>query len=526
MMQTGDVRQEIREKIMTYEYDRAGSDIWKLLDSYDECLRETGSADELAEAAFLRGEAAFRRGRYHDTMSSLTKCLAIAKTPEYMHLETEAYNLLGMLFSFVGYETVALDSYLSAIESARKNRNLAGQISAILNSGLLYQSLLEYRKAMGYYQYGNEIAGSSLNSPDMFLVLLCMIQEAQLFCRMGRYEDAKRTQGEIEAYHQAAVRGEKLLPKCILDVWLEEYYGTEDGLTERIAIVRQYLDEDKDYLEQIDFYVDFCAFLLQHDRQREVRYFLDVLSGKLAATEFLQLQIQMEEIEVEYQKKYGSEEQFQLACRHYITVNQNYEYTLKKFKQQNLLHIESLQKLEKQKSEFEYRSRFDLATGLLNKENFKYEVKTYLEERNRDIMDALVIMDVDEFKQVNDRFGHLTGDEVIVKLAAHIKNWFANGEICGRFGGDEFIVFIPHVRNTEELEIRLEGFHKAFSEMQFGKDGEVKSTLSIGVSYNNGINASYTEMFACADEALLKVKEYGRNRVAFYEIKRGLLKYV
>ncbi len=65
-------------------------------------------------------------GRYHDTVKALTTCLSMEKSPECAYLEADAYNMLGMLFSFVGYEDIALDNYLSAIASAQKSRNLQG----------------------------------------------------------------------------------------------------------------------------------------------------------------------------------------------------------------------------------------------------------------------------------------------------------------------------------------------------------------------------------------------------------------
>ena len=181
--------------------------------------------------------------------------------------------------------------------------------------------------------------------------------------------------------------------------------------------------------------------------------------------------------------------------------------------------------MERQRQEFEFRSKCDLATGLLNKDTFRYEVENYLEDRNRGVTDAMIIVDIDDFKLVNDSYGHLVGDEVIVKLSTLLKEQFGE-DICGRFGGDEFVVFVRNITEITQVEMRVEQFREQFAALGFGKNANVHNTVSIGVSYNNGVNASYKSMFSCADEALLKAKEYGKNRVAFFEIKRGLLKYV
>lgn len=520
------LKRDLREKIIKYQYNLSGEDIWELLDLYDMYLEESHTSNELAEAAFLRGEAAFHMGRYDDTVKALTKSITIEKTPEYLYLEADAYNMLGMLFAFVGYEAVALDNYLAAIENAKRNRNCEAQVQSLLNIGILYQGLLDYRKAMTYYQRGYEIANNNQGSSQMLLMLLCLIQEAQLLCRMGNYDDAARMKGEIDSYYQVVMQDEPLLSKYILEVWLEEHFGTEKQLAALIRKVREFLDTDAEYLEQIDFYVDFCDFLLKNGRVVETREFIDTLEEKLRATEFLHIQMRLEELEIQYHRQYGDEKKYLQACGHYMEIQQEYEQTLKIFKKQNLDNIGNLQELERQQQEFEIRSKCDLATGLLNKETLCYEIEAYLEERNRDVTDALVIIDIDDFKLINDSFGHLVGDEVISKLAELMKNVFCNGEICGRFGGDEFVVFMKAIEDIEDVEACVESFREDFSGIGFGKNQNIHNTVSIGVSYNRDINASYKTMFSCADEALMKAKEYGKNRVTFFEIKRGLLKYV
>lgn len=184
-----------------------------------------------------------------------------------------------------------------------------------------------------------------------------------------------------------------------------------------------------------------------------------------------------------------------------------------------------MQELEQQRTEFEYRSKCDLATGLLNKDAFRIEVEKYLEERNRGVTDAMVVMDIDNFKLVNDSFGHLVGDEVIGWLAGAIKERF-DKDLTGRFGGDEFLIFVRGIADVGELEERVENLREAFSKHLFGRNASVQATISVGVSYNTDMDASYQSMLSCADEALLKAKEYGKNRVTFFEIKRGMLKYV
>lgn len=521
------LKKEVREKIINYNYNaNPQEDIWGLLEIYDKYLTTNSTNDELAEAAYLRGDAAFHMGRYQDTVQSLTKSLGIEKSRECSYLEADAYNMLGMLFSFMGYETVALDNYLSAIESARKNQNIQEQVASLLNTGLLYQSMQDTRKAMDYYRQGYELANQDALGPDIQMMLLALIQEAILLCHTGKYDDAIRMKREIDTYYHVVAQDEFILSKCMLEVLLKEYAGEKAQVRKLIDQAFMFLNQDSDYLEQIDFYVEFCSFLMEKGYKDDVRKFLDVLQEKLGATEFLHLRMRMEEMEVAYHKHYAEEKDYLEACHRYMAVQQEYESAIKSFKRQTISNIESLQELEKQREEFEMRSRCDLATGLLNKETFQFEVERYLAERNRDLTDAFILVDIDDFKLVNDSFGHLVGDAVITCLSDMIKDTFKENSICGRFGGDEFVIFCENTADMAELEMKVESLRENFAKEGFGKNHDIHDTVSIGVSYNHEINASYKTMFSCADEALLKAKEYGKNRVAFFEIKRGLLRYV
>ena len=139
---------------------------------------------------------------------------------------------------------------------------------------------------------------------------------------------------------------------------------------------------------------------------------------------------------------------------------------------------------------------------------------------------AVAFIDIDNFKLINDSYGHLIGDEVIKKLGEKMQETFQKDCILGRFGGDEFVVFFKNIQNMENLEREVEKFREGFSKIGFGKSADIYVTVSIGVSYNYEIKASYQSMLSCADEALEKAKEYGKNRVTFFEIKRGIYRYV
>ncbi len=481
---------------------------------------------EMADAVFGRGAAAFAEGRYQDTIKELTLCISMDKSDEYQHLDTDAYNMLGMLFLFSGYETSALDYYFSALESSKKRENLSGAVSSLLNIGLLYQGCKEYSKAMSYYKQARTVAEQDLRSNDMLLMMYADIQIAQLHCRMGQFSEARHIYQKIEDFYGLVMRGEHLLPKYILDILLEHEAGNDSKVRMLADDVIGYLRNEEQFVEQLDFYIDICELMSAYGNVKETKELLRLIWSHLKDTDFLRLKMRLQQIAIDYSKNYGSEEDYKEACRRYIDYHDQYERALLEFQKENLENIDGMQKLEAQKREFERRSRSDMATGLLNKKAFRHDVEQSLLEHSGATMNAMLFLDIDNFKLINDSYGHLLGDEVIRTLADKIKAHFNEDCICGRFGGDEFTVFVKSVEDLIELESKVEEFREAFAKTGFGQNGSTQVTLSIGVSYNQGMRVSYQAMLSCADEALEKAKEYGKNRVSFYEIKRGIYNYV
>ena len=184
-----------------------------------------------------------------------------------------------------------------------------------------------------------------------------------------------------------------------------------------------------------------------------------------------------------------------------------------------------LQQIEQRKAELEQKSQLDLATELLNKSTFEAKIREYLSNKTQGATDVFAMIDIDDFKLVNDTYGHMHGDRVIKALAELMREFFAERGICGRFGGDEFVLFLREVDNLAEIEKLIEDFREKFSQVAFGKNADIYSTISIGVSYSDGMKVSYEAMLSCADEALMKTKEYGKNKVTFFEMKKGTIRY-
>jgi len=129
---------------------------------------------------------------------------------------------------------------------------------------------------------------------------------------------------------------------------------------------------------------------------------------------------------------------------------------------------------------------------------------------------SVIIMDVDHFKQVNDTYGHLVGDEVLKILVARIINSIKKETLVARYGGEEFIITLPNV-NFDDVDKTAERIRRNIEASAFHIDNlQLNITISTGVASLNERTSSLSDIIGNADKALYRAKETGRNRVVVY----------
>ncbi len=167
----------------------------------------------------------------------------------------------------------------------------------------------------------------------------------------------------------------------------------------------------------------------------------------------------------------------------------------------------------------------DALTGLLNRKTFDLQISKLLLPAQVPAPTAVqhffAIFDIDGFKRINDNFGHLIGDEVLLLLSRLMRNSFREEDLLFRFGGEEF-VGIFSCNQATEIQAKLERFQRTLAAASFPQVGKV--TLSIGYA-QLAPHSLHTVTLEHADMALYYAKEHGRNRICHYEdlVQRGLL---
>lgn len=202
-------------------------------------------------------------------------------------------------------------------------------------------------------------------------------------------------------------------------------------------------------------------------------------------------------------------------------LKEEYDQTVLRLKAEEEYKQEFVRKLYDEKRDKEAISsaaKHDGLTGLFNRRTFDNMIADYISKRPEGTEGTLFLIDMDNFKNVNDTLGHLGGDEALKMLAGAMRMVFAGGYI-GRYGGDEFIAFMPVYRNDAEITILGENLCRRM-DMDFEKSGKsVHISVSVGIATSEGVT-EYSELYMKADKALYYAKENGRNQ---YKLESDLL---
>ncbi|MEG0615748.1 MAG: GGDEF domain-containing protein, partial [Oscillospiraceae bacterium] len=175
---------------------------------------------------------------------------------------------------------------------------------------------------------------------------------------------------------------------------------------------------------------------------------------------------------------------------------------------------------KKEKQNLQKLAQRDPLTGIYNKMATNVRVSHHMEDFDFTVLQALLMIDVDYFKAVNDTYGHMAGDNLLAAVAAQLKSHVRASDVVGRIGGDEFLVYLPNVENEDAAIWKAENLHAALGLLS-PEPGAPHITASIGVAVFPHCSIEYDDFFKYADEALYLRKDKGRDGVSVYD-KRSI----
>ena len=212
---------------------------------------------------------------------------------------------------------------------------------------------------------------------------------------------------------------------------------------------------------------------------------------------------------------------FEARC---LTKNDQYVWTSFLFLQTNFKKDKDVfgflltQDIDSQKTiqaKLKSEAERDLLTNLYNKITTQNLIEAYLLSEGATGTHAMILMDIDSFKIINDTIGHSEGDRILAMFADCMKQSFRDSDIISRVGGDEFLVFMKNINSIALVCDKLNKFLSAFKNKGIEMDIDIRLSASIGISIFRKDGITYDELFKKADFALYKAKKTGKDQYKF-----------
>lgn len=484
------------------------------LDRLDQLLALNLPPEWRLRALSLGANIAQIARRYRETFSYLNQALELLHNG--MAEGSHVYSLAATMFASVGERDRAIEYGRLGFELARQ-RGDRDACAAQLRLGLVYRELGELDTAYDQYQQASDSCRAS-GDPILLHAMQFRLAEAMVSAgsvqragnlfeqaiegmqRVG-YEfglaEARLFYARFEARMERPERVEILLRPAIK-------VFEDDENWQYLSECYQLLAESARDMGELDRAVDL------YERLMEIRTLKDQ-HIRTRQTAFLEVQFNSRHAEQQLERLRDRQRMERLRVDAQTQRTDLRYWVYGTFAAMVAVLALLLYRASRERRRFQGLSERDALTSLSNHTRFfKLAEKTLELSREKGIPYTLVLGDIDHFKQVNDRYGHQTGDSVLRRISARLREHFSNHGIIGRIGGEEFGIALPGM-DVDQVEEQLQVFRRAMAESRHD-DPPVEITMSFGVARPRA-DESLTEIRERADRGLYQAKNAGRDRI-------------
>ncbi|GEM_PF-3914899 len=404
-----------------------------------------------------------------------------------------------------GFE-ITLGSYTAFVESTALEKVHPGDQIAFAQKFKKENILLEFHQGRyrSYFEY-RAILASPEGAPRVHWVLSTVILtkdqtgDIRMFCYVNDIDEQKKKEfylQEQKKYHDAVLAD--TIGSFEADLTHDHLIKGYDDWLEGIDC-----DDFGSYSNMIKLY---AGYKVHHE---DADTFLNALLPEHAMELF---HLGQSDITIEYRCPDGRGNFIWVSCTVHL-IEDKYADCIKCFG-----YIKDINNKKLKEISLEYKAQRDDLSGMYNKSATETLITEYLESpESMGKTHALLMIDLDNFKLINDSQGHSFGDWVLSNISMQIKGLFRGTDIVGRVGGDEFVAFIKNIGDGDVVALKCAQLSKAINSTYHSESGECSVTGSIGVALYPYHGTSFKELYRKADSALYESKGGGKNMYTLYE---------
>lgn len=475
----------------------------------------------IAATLYFQAYYEFSRGNYKECLQHCFQSEEYCEKNEYLKILAYIHNLQGIVYSDLGDFLTSLHFLLKAYYLTMDHPEFEYHYAIINNLGTLFHDIDCEQRGIEYFirafQERRKMHLEFSLNDGIILTNILMV-----YMKMNRAAEAAPWYETFLRYfkdNDHVVLTENRIMISIFELWHRKDIAK---LKQRLYDFLEAAPHTSDYKNTVRNYMD-CIHICISLKLKDQAYLLYRNLEKMESHHPNSINsARLADIKVELAMQFCSKEELFLHLLEAYRLNRKAREQEKRNNLQSMMNKMDLenalyeQHIILQRNEELLRSnKLDPFTEVLNKTAFRNHVLEAIRGKRADEKGAFFILDIDNFKIINDTCGHLVGDQVIMKVAANLQNNLREEDLVGRIGGDEFCMYLNHISCIEDIEKNALRIIDNIRNLNISKL-QKQLTVSMGICIVD-IEKDFEDIFMKADHALYEAKANGRDQFVVYK---------
>lgn len=475
----------------------------------------------IAAALYFQAYYEFSRGNYKECLQHCFQSEEYCEKNEYLKILAYIHNLQGIVYSDLGDFLTSLHFLLKAYYLTMDHPEFEYHYAIINNLGTLFHDIDCEQRGIEYFirafQERRKMHLEFSLNDGIILTNILMV-----YMKMNRAAEAAPWYETFLRYfkdNDHVVLTENRIMISIFELWHRKDIAK---LKQRLYDFLEAAPHTSDYKNTVRNYMD-CIHICISLKLKDQAYLLYRNLEKMESHHPNSINsARLADIKVELAMQFCSKEELFLHLLEAYRLNRKAREQEKRNNLQSMMNKMDLenalyeQHIILQRNEELLRSnKLDPFTEVLNKTAFRNHVLEAIRGKRADEKGAFFILDIDNFKIINDTCGHLVGDQVIMKVAANLQNNLREEDLVGRIGGDEFCMYLNHISCIEDIEKNALRIIDNIRNLNISKL-QKQLTVSMGICIMD-TEKDFEDIFMKADHALYEAKANGRDQFVVYK---------
>jgi diguanylate cyclase len=444
--------------------------------------------------------------------------------------EADALNNIAIVYSYIGDYANSLESQLKSLALSHQISFRTGEMRSLVNISTIYLEQDKPTEALEYLSQSLKLRSD--DDPHTYAIAICNM--ARAYRSVNAFEQALQCGQEglqaMEKLGDTATASYVLKELGSIYFQLGNFTQAEEHFRRSLEIMREVGDRKEEAATSLRFAKLFTA----REQQGEA---IEIVKGALGIASDIGAQSEVSEAHHLLAVLYQTKGDFELAYTHLEqhlqvkeklsndTSKRRFEALRVKFeteqteKEKEIYRLRSVElaeansKLEQLSQELFKQANEDSLTGLYNRRRLEQELSRELERSRRNSSKlSVMICDIDNFKQVNDRFSHQVGDFVLMRVAQLLKRYVRGADVVARYGGEEFVILFPEA-SAQDAQIVCDRLREHIAKAPWHElHADLHITISMGICDDISLVDGFA-MLDQADDKLYEAKRNGKNQV-------------